>query len=375
MKAKRIIAAVLAFFALASFAGCKSEKKEPVTPTLTEASETEVSETQTDAADETADSSAKSQTNSSDENKFPLYYIGQLCSTWNHWTLHKERSSSYEKKAPENNLIINSDFEFDGHENPVLSITYENDNRDNANGSVQCKYSYNSDGTIKNIEFVDSYATSKSYEYDSEKRLIKTVTISRDKLFEAKTTYYTYNSAGLLISEKCYSAGSKLVESKDFEYNTAGKIVKSTIDEAETSTQCITEYEYDNQENCVLEKYFDLKRHATGKKELKYDKNGFVIYEKETDFENNIVHENYYTRDKYENPILLKQYLTIDGSRTLSAEFQYSYDYSQAEIKANIKKIQYDDGGIYIYDSTRIYKYHKTIPSEMYFLNYICEYD
>lgn len=65
----------------------------------------------------------------------------------------------------------------------------------------------------------------------------------------------------------------------------------------------------------MIEKHFDLNRKATGNKEFKYDKNGFVIYQKETNLKSNEIAEIYYTLDKYENPTAVKVYLTTGGKR------------------------------------------------------------
>lgn len=266
MNIKRTIAAILAFLALASFAGCKGEKKDNSTSTSAEAAGAQASEAENGS--EAAESASTSQAATAEESKYPQYYIDMSGVNWNHWTLHKERDLSYFEKTPKDISILNNDFDFDDRGNLVLTIAYEDDNRENCNGSVGCKYTYNSDGTIKRADFTDGYATSESYEYDSAKRLVKTVSVSRDKAYEPKTTYYTYNSAGLLTSEKCYSGG---------------------------------------------------------KKDLKY-------------------------------------------------EHRYSYDYGKSEIKVTGKIIAYDSDGTLILDGTRIYKYHETKPTEMYFANLVSEF-
>ena len=372
MNIKRTIAAILAFLALASFAGCKGEKKDNSTSTSAEAAGAQASEAENGS--EAAESASTSQAATAEESKYPQYYIDMSGVNWNHWTLHKERDLSYFEKTPKDISILNNDFDFDDRGNLVLTIAYEDDNRENCNGSVGCKYTYNSDGTIKRADFTDGYATSESYEYDSAKRLVKTVSVSRDKAYEPKTTYYTYNSAGLLTSEKCYSGGKKLIDSKDFKYNTDGKITECTISVSENKTQGITTYEYDRQGNCVLEKHFDLNRKATGNKEFKYDKNGFVIYQKETNLKSNGIAEIYYTLDKYENPTAVKVYLTTGGKKDLKYEHRYSYDYGKSEIKVTGKIIAYDSDGTLILDGTRIYKYHETKPTEMYFANLVSEF-
>ena len=189
MNIKRTIAAILAFLALASFAGCKGEKKDNSTSTSAEAAGAQASEAENGS--EAAESASTSQAVTAEESKYPQYYIDMSGVNWNHWTLHKERDLSYFEKTPKDISILNNDFDFDDRGNLVLTIAYEDDNRENCNGSVGCKYTYNSDGTIKRADFTDGYATSESYEYDSAKRLVKTVSVSRDKAYEPKTTYYT----------------------------------------------------------------------------------------------------------------------------------------------------------------------------------------
>lgn len=124
----------------------------------------------------------------------------------------------------------------------------------------------------------------------------------------------------------------------------------------------------------MIEKHFDLNRKATGNKEFKYDKNGFVIYQKETNLKSNKIAEIYYTLDKYENPTAVKVYLTTGGKKDLKYEHRYSYDYGKSEIKVTGKIIAYDSDGTLILDGTRIYKYHETKPTEMYFANLVSEF-
>lgn len=116
---------------------------------------------------EAAESASTSQAATAEESKYPQYYIDMSGVNWNHWTLHKERDLSYFEKTPKDISILNNDFDFDDRGNLVLTIAYEDDNRENCNGSVGCKYTYNSDGTIKRADFTDGYTTSESYEYDS----------------------------------------------------------------------------------------------------------------------------------------------------------------------------------------------------------------
>lgn len=45
-----------------------------------------------------------------------------------------------------------------------------------------------------------------------------------------------------------------------------------------------------------------------------------------------------------------------------------------SEIKVTGKIIDYDSDGTLIFDGTRIYKYHETKPTEMYFSNLVSEF-
>ena len=69
MKLKRLVAAILAFLALASFAGCKVEKKDDSASTSAEAAGAQASETE--SGSDAAESASTSQAVTAEESKYP----------------------------------------------------------------------------------------------------------------------------------------------------------------------------------------------------------------------------------------------------------------------------------------------------------------
>ena len=381
MKLKRTIAAILAFLALASFAGCRKDKKDDPASTSAGAvaaetseneTETEVQaetemETSTEAAGKTKESSTAKQTGvRKNEKKYPRYYIGIDSDVWNHWSEYKGRSvyAEHLKKAS----ISNEEYEFDRFGNVTYYLSYDGNNTDENSDSYKKEYDYNSDGTIKTerIYYYDAFSITVNYEYDSQKRVIREIRFIGENLQDSRVIDYTFNAAGLLISVKTSDLNSKeLLSSLEYKYDSAGNMIESTENGYEGKVSVLYEkitHKYDAQGNCIAEKY-SVKDSAPFTREYKYDKNGFIIEENSSFESGGTVY--YYTRDKYGNPLTAEMYeVDSSGKKTLVYKQSYTYEYGNDEITVNMVEVRYKPNGKIDSkeDSVYIFKYFENTP-------------
>ena len=383
MKLKRTIAAILAFLALASFAGCKKDKKDDPASTSagavaaeTSENETETesqaeteteTETSTEAAGKTKESSTAKQTGvRKNEKKYPRYYIGIDSVVWNHWTEYKVRRvyAEHLKKAS----VYNEEYEFDRFGNVTRCLSYFGKKADENSESYKSKYDYNSDGTVKKTEtyYDEDFSETVNYEYDSQKRVIREIRFTSENPQDSCVTDYTFNAAGLLISVKTADLNSKeLLSSLEYKYDSAGNMIESTENVYEGKVSVFYEkitHKYDARGNCIAEKY-SRKYSAPFTREYKYDKNGFVIEENDSSESGGSVY--YYTRDKYGNPLTAEIYeVGSSGKKTLIDEQSYTYEYGNDEITVNMVEVRYKPNGKIDSkeDSVYIFKYFENTP-------------
>ena len=381
MKLKRTIAAILEFLALASFAGCRKDKKDDPASTSAGAvaaetseneTETEVQaetemETSTEAAGKTKESSTAKQTGvRKNEKKYPRYYIGIDSDVWNHWSEYKSRSvyTEHLKKAS----ISNGEYEFDRFGNVTYYLSYDGNNTDENSDSYKKEYDYNSDGTVKTerIYYYDAFSITVNYEYDSQKRVIREIRFIGENLQDSRVIDYIFNAAGLLISAKTSDLNSKeLLSSLEYKYDSAGNMIESTENGYEGKVSVLYEkitHKYDAQGNCIAEKY-SVKDSAPFTREYKYDKNGFIIEENSSFESGGTVY--YYTRDKYGNPLTAEMYeVDSSGKKTLVYKQSYTYEYGNDEITVNMVEVRYKPNGKNDSkeDSVYIFKYFENTP-------------
>ena len=379
MKLKRTIAAILAFLALASFAGCRKDKKDDPASTSAGAvaAETSENETETEAqtetetptatAGKTKESSTAKQTGvRKNEKKYPRYYIGIDSDGWNHWSEYKSRSvyTEHLKKAS----ISNGEYEFDRFGNVTYYLSYDGNNTDENSDSYKKEYDYNGDGTVKTerIYFGGELSITVNYEYDSQKRVIREIRFTGENPQDSYVTDYTFNAAGLLISVKTSDLNSKkLLSSLEYKYDSAGNMIESTENVYEGKVSVLYKkitHKYDAQGNCIAEKYSG-KDSASFTIEYKYDKDGFIIEENSSSESGDTIY--YYTRDKYGNPLTAEMYdVDSSGKKTLVYKQSYTYEYGNDEITVNIVEVNYKPNGKIDSkeDSVYIFKYFENTP-------------
>ena len=379
MKLKRTIAAILAFLALASFAGCRKDKKDDPASTSAGAvaAETSENETETEAQTETEtptatagktkeSSTAKQTGGRKNEKKYPRYYIGIDSDGWNHWSEYKSRSvyTEHLKKAS----ISNGEYEFDRFGNVTYYLSYDGNNTDENSDSYKKEYDYNGDGTVKTerIYFGGELSITVNYEYDSQKRVIREIRFTGENPQDSYVTDYTFNAAGLLISVKTSDLNSKkLLSSLEYKYDSAGNMIESTENVYEGKVSVLYKkitHKYDAQGNCIAEKYSG-KDSASFTIEYKYDKDGFIIEENSSSESGDTIY--YYTRDKYGNPLTAEMYdVDSSGKKTLFYKQSYTYEYGNDEITVNIVEVNYKPNGKIDSkeDSVYIFKYFENTP-------------
>ena len=382
MKLKRTIAAILAFLALASFAGCRKDKKDDPASTSAGAvaAETSENETETEAqaetgtptetAGKTKESSTAKQTGvRKNEKKYPRYYIGIDSDVWNHWSEYKVRKvyAEHLKKAS----VYNEEYEFDRFGNVTYYLSYDGNNTDENSDSYKKEYDYNGDGTVKTEriyfgDFGGELSITVNYEYDSQKRVIREPRFTGENHQDSYVTDYTFNAAGLLVSVKTSDLNSKeLLSSLEYKYDSAGNMIESTENVYEGKVSVFYEkitHKYDAQGNCIAEKY-SVKDSASFTIEYKYDKNGFIIEENKSSESGDTIY--YYTRDKYGNPLTAEMYdVDSSGKKTLFYKQSYTYEYGNDEITVNIVEVNYKPNGKIDSkeDSVYIFKYFENTP-------------
>ncbi len=200
MKLKRTIAAILAFLALASFAGCRKDKKNDPASTsagavAAETSENETEETEEGAAGETKESekaAASSSVKMNPRTKKPYYFLdinSDLLgnSDWNNWV--EVSNGSYKNGK----YVIENEYFYDKSGNKT------GEKRHNENGTSKFyprEVKYNGDGTVKSMPDDTSGQACIFYKYDSQKRVAE-----KELRFDDGAVYihkYSYDKLGRL---------------------------------------------------------------------------------------------------------------------------------------------------------------------------------
>ena len=142
---KKFMAALLAFAAVILFAGCGGKTVD---------------------ADSTlqGESIADAQTNSGGQASkvISAYYLGIGFDKESRWKMTEE-----DKQSADGNYIKNKATEYDSHGNPLSSDT------------DTYKYTYNGDGTVKEITRSGSRECVYSYKYDSDKKILSDIHAER----------------------------------------------------------------------------------------------------------------------------------------------------------------------------------------------------
>ncbi len=292
MKLKRTIAAILAFLALASFAGCRKDKKDDPASTSagavaaeTSENETEEEETEEGAAGETKESEKAAGSSSVKMNprtKKPYYFLdinSDLLgnSDWNNWV--EVSNGSYKNGK----YVIENEYFYDKSGNKT------GEKRHNENGTSKFyprEVKYNGDGTVKSMPDDTSGQACIFYKYDSQKRVAE-----KELRFDDGAVYihkYSYDKLGRLTEleelRKDDSKKTRLYGKTVFTYDKKGNPVLAKFEKGDFGSMSYDQVamEYDAQNNLT-----QVKAHSV-------NGNWVLLAKNKYDGKNNLVERTYY---------------------------------------------------------------------------------
>ena len=373
MNIKRLLAVILAVLALLSFVGCNVKKdtgKEPLnaaggkadeamSENQPESTDAQASDTASENAGNEASSSGTAETaketqkptaaatarpNKPDVKK-SKYFLGTDLDGWYNWAL---AGKCYNEGA---NYIKVWTEEFDSHDNLVKRVSYKTlDGESIPSITTTYEYTYNSNGTVKEIRTDGGNGYIYSYEYDSAKRITKISVVEPISGDTMNSYKFTYNKSGKLIGvDSGRVAGMDGTEYKiTVSYDGSGRVSKK---EKVYSGGLVKSYKYEyNSRNDISRKTEEVKQsddYLKNVTDYKYDENGALIKltVKSSDGSSQ---ESVYTNDKYGNPVNIKVTKTANGKTVSSHTYPYTYKYESNRIT-----VTEHDG------SKKIYEYHK----------------
>ncbi len=400
MNIKRTIAAILAFLALASFAGCKGEKKGNSTSTSAEAFGAEVSETEGGADTEPASGAENNAVKTisakdvKDKSKYFLNYINHLYDepaiNYGHWFI-------VERKSDDKTHVDCMKTTYDSHGNFKSYFGYASD------GKTKCKaenkYVYNADGTIKSYTaYTDGKAEcSRAYEYDAKKRITKITyrvlgeIIDDTPRVSYETISYDDSASTKTVKsyEDMYNTGKFVFVSETVEkYDSKGNLIEERIKTTDEANTAVHSYKYDENGRCIYEKYADGSEDKTTydshgnvlisetksssgetiveKNEYKYDQNGGLLKSCSSSADGNsdetYTYETIAVNDEFGNPTNIKIYRRKgSGKNTLLREIELSYVYEKDRITISVAEIDHEHSLNLKY--TNICEYHQQLPA------------
>ncbi len=374
MNIRRLVAAALALLMLLSFVGCKTVDKttdkklpsssgssnEAISEEQSENTEQESSATPSDSSDNSASASEGGSTAKETQNqsggtattaqlkpdiKKSRNFLGTDLDGWYNWAL---AGKGYNEGA---NYIKVWAEEFNSHDNLVKRVSYKTlDGESIPSITTTYEYTYNGNGTVKEIRTNGGNGYIYSYEYDSAKRITKISVVEPISGDTMNSYKFTYNKSGKLIGvDSGKVAGMDGTEYKiTVSYDGSGRVSKK---EKVYSGGLVKSYKYEyNSRNDISRKTEEVKQsddYLKNVTDYKYDENGALIKltVKSSDGSSQ---ESVYTNDKYGNPVSIKVTKTANGKTVSSHSYPYTYKYESNRIT-----VTEHDG------SKKIYEYHK----------------
>lgn len=374
MNIRRLVAAALALLMLLSFVGCKTVDKttdkklpsssgssnEAISEEQSENTEQESSATPSDSSDNSASASEGGSTAKETQNqsggtattaqlkpdiKKSRNFLGTDLDGWYNWAL---AGKGYNEGA---NYIKVWAEEFNSHDNLVKRVSYKTlDGESIPSITTTYEYTYNGNGTVKEIRTNGGNGYIYSYEYDSAKRITKISVVEPISGDTMNSYKLTYNKSGKLIGvDSGKVAGMDGTEYKiTVSYDGSGRVSKK---EKVYSGGLVKSYKYEyNSRNDISRKTEEVKQsddYLKNVTDYKYDENGALIKltVKSSDGSSQ---ESVYTNDKYGNPVSIKVTKTANGKTVSSHSYPYTYKYESNRIT-----VTEHDG------SKKIYEYHK----------------
>lgn len=374
MNIRRFAAAALALLMLLSFVGCKTVDKttdkklpsssgssnEAISEEQSENTEQESSAAPSDSSDNSASASEGGSTVKETQSqsggtaaaaqlkpdiKKSRNFLGTDLDGWYNWAL---AGKGYDEGA---NYIKVWTEEFDSHDNLVKRVSYKTlDGESIPSITTTYEYTYNSNGTVKEIRTDGGNGYIYSYEYDSAKRITKISVVEPISGDTMNSYKFTYSKSGKLIGvDSGKVAGVDGTEYKiSISYDGSGRVSKK---EKVYSGGLVKSYKYEyNSRNDISRKTEEVKQsddYFKNVTDYKYDENGALIKltMKSSDGSSQ---ESVYTNDKYGNPVSIKVTKAANGKTVSSHTYPYTYKYESNRIT-----VTEHDG------SKKIYEYHK----------------
>ena len=348
MNIKRLLAVILAVLALLSFVGCNVKKdtgKEPlnaaggkadeaISENQPESTDAQASDTASEAAGNEASSSGTAETAKETQKptaaatarpnkpdiKNSKYFLGTDLDGWYHWN---QIGEGFQGNAE---YIAIWDKEYNSRGNIVKQSSYDRlGDEIRPYGQSFYEYSYNGDGTVKEIRRSGYFPATFRYEYDAAKRITK-VTKSDPATGEVTDTLtLSYNKSGKLAC----AAGSdwKVLSS----YDGSGRLTKKE----KTYNGIVKAFTYEyNSRNDVVRKTETGKYPDSSYKivyDYKYAESGALIKLVVLD-PDGILYEREYTNDKYGNPTEIKETKSQNGKVISSYVYPFTYEYAADRI-------------------------------------------
>lgn len=311
---KKFMAALLAFAAVMviSFAGCGGKAADAGSTSPSESTD------------------ADTQMNSDGQAGMVIsaYYLGIGLDEESRWKMTEEDKLS----ADGSKYIKNKAAEYDSHGNLLSSDT------------DTYKYTYNGDGTVKEITRSGSRECIYSYKYSSDKKISQISTLNASGK-ETDVLKFTYNNSGKLISAQ---NGSKKAV---FSYDGSGRLIKKDVTDSDGYTVSDI-FEYNDRGELIRATISqDEYGMAEYTEEYQYDENGALTKKVSKNFRG-MAEEYEYKNDEHGNPIEIKYTEKEHGEISYSSTETYSYEYGAKKIVAVGKTGR---GGV-----KRTYEYQKS---------------
>ncbi len=161
------------------------------------------------------------------------------------------------------------DFRYDSNGNLITMDTY--DGYGNLRARKESKYDKNNNEILRKLQNSRNSEEIKSeFQYDNQKRLIKTINYSQKS--EIISTQYNEYDGDLLVKSIIKDVNDNQLSEIIYEYNAEGYVIKETKNSSKGVN--VINYKYDSKGNLV-----EITDNET-KRELKYDSNGNLIEDK-----------------------------------------------------------------------------------------------
>ena len=392
MNIKRLVAAILAFLALASFAGCKGEKKDNSTSTSAEAAGAQASETESGADTEPTSEAAETQKASTESVKMnprtntPYYFLDLDMESfgsneWNNWVPISEGDYVNGK------YVIRDEYFYDKIGN--LTGTRYRDDKGEAQFYSE-NFKYNSDGTVKSCRDKVSGQAYFVYKYDSQKRVIE-----KERHFDDGVIYkytYSYDSSGRLtefaelhqetsgettVFQKVtltYDKNGNIISSQEIfgdasnftylqmEYDSHNNMIQRKLRSSNGSWVTVEKDEYDSRGNLIKQEYYDEKGAFRACNTMEYDKNNCIVKYTHEDAEP-YVFRSVRQNDQYGNPVKISNYSGESKDKLkLEEVFKLSYKYEKNRVTVTQTTLMTNGEKISADPSMTVYEYRSHAP-------------